>query len=87
MRKDKLVIHECYAGKRKSEEVFAAVFLSNAAALTESTKPSIIELTDRSQDSLCSGKGANNRTSRGSWCNWWRNRSPYFCKYPSPASL
>ncbi len=63
MRKDKLVIHECYAGKRKSEEVFAAVFLSNAAALTESTKPSIIELTDRSQDSLCSGKGANNRTS------------------------
>lgn len=43
MRKDKLVIHECYAGKRKSEEVFAAVFLSNAAALTESTKPSIID--------------------------------------------
>ena len=26
MRKDKLVIHECYAGKRKSEEVFAALF-------------------------------------------------------------
>lgn len=63
MRKDKLVIHECYAGKRKSEEVFAAVFLSNAAALTESTKPSIIELTDRFQDSLCSGKGADYGTS------------------------
>lgn len=31
-----LVVHECYAGKRKSEEAFAAVFLSNAAALTES---------------------------------------------------
>ena len=56
MRKVKLVVHECYAGKRKFEEVFAAVFLSNAAALAESTKPSIIELTDRSQDSLCSGK-------------------------------
>ena len=34
MRQVKLVVHECYAGKRKSEEVFAAVFLSNAAALT-----------------------------------------------------
>ena len=63
MRKVKLVVHECYAGKRKVEEVFAAVFLSNAAALAESTKPSIIELTDRSQDSLCSGKGADYGTS------------------------
>ena len=63
MRKVKLVVQECYAGKRKAEEVFAAVFLSNAAALTESTKPSIIELTDRSQDSLCSGKGADYGTS------------------------
>ena len=36
MRKVKLVIHECYAGKRKPEEVLAAVFLSNAAALAES---------------------------------------------------
>ena len=35
MRKVKLVVQECYAGKRKSEEAFAAVFLSNAAALTE----------------------------------------------------
>ena len=39
MRKVKLVVHECYASKRKSEEVFAAVFLSNAAALTWSIKP------------------------------------------------
>lgn len=36
MRQVKLVVHECYAGKQKSEEVNAAVFLSNAAALTES---------------------------------------------------
>ena len=63
MSKVKLVVHECYAGKRKSEEVFAAVFLSNAVALTEKEKPSIIELTDRSQDSLCSVKGATNGTS------------------------
>lgn len=38
MSKVKLLVHECYAGKRKSEEVFAAVFLSNAAALTEKEK-------------------------------------------------
>ena len=63
MSKVKLIVHECYAGKRKSEEVFAAVFLPNAAALTEKEKPSIIELTDRSQDSLCSVKGATNGTS------------------------
>lgn len=29
MRKVKLIIHESYQGKRKSEDVFAAVFLSN----------------------------------------------------------
>ena len=63
MSKVNLVVHECYAGKRKSEEVFVAVFLSNAATLTEKEKPSIIELTDRSQDSLCSVKGATNGTS------------------------
>ena len=34
MRKVKLIVHETYQGKRKSEDVFAAVFLSNAAALT-----------------------------------------------------
>ena len=43
MRKVKLVVHECYAGKRKSEEVFAAVFLSNAAALTKSKKSKNID--------------------------------------------
>ena len=30
MRKVKLIVHETYQGKRKSEDVFAAVFLSNA---------------------------------------------------------
>ena len=34
MRKVKLIVHETYQGKRKSEDVFAAVFLSNATALT-----------------------------------------------------
>ncbi len=39
MKKIKLVIHECYAAKRKSEEVLAAVFLTNIFKLAESTKP------------------------------------------------
>lgn len=63
MGKVKLIVHENYQGKCKTEDIFAAVFLSNAAALTEGTKPSIIELTERSQDSLCSGKGADDGTS------------------------
>lgn len=32
MRKVKLIVHETYQGKRKSEDVFAAVFLSDTAA-------------------------------------------------------
>ena len=63
MEKTKFVVHEKFAGKCKPEEVFAAVFLSNAAALTEQAKPSIIKDTDRSQDSLCSEKGAEYGTS------------------------
>ena len=63
MRKVKLIVHETYQGKRKSEDVFAAVFLSNAAALTPNTHSAIIKDTDRPQDPLCSVKGANNGTS------------------------
>ena len=63
MRKVKLIVHETYQGKRKSEDVFAAVFLSNAAALTESVYPGIIKETEQSQDSLCSEKGATYGTS------------------------
>ncbi len=35
MRKVKLIVHETYQGKRKSEDVFAAMFLSNAAVQNE----------------------------------------------------
>lgn len=35
MGKVKLIVHETYQGKCKTEDIFAAVFLSNAAALTE----------------------------------------------------
>ena len=52
MRKVKLIVHETYQGKHKSEDVFAAVFLSNAAALTANTHSAIIKDTERSQDSI-----------------------------------
>ena len=42
MRKVKLIVHETYQGKRKSEDIFAAVFLSNAAALTPNTHSGIL---------------------------------------------
>ena len=45
MRKVKLIVHETYQGKRKSEDVFAAVFLSNAAALDPNTHSGIIKDT------------------------------------------
>ncbi len=35
MGKVKLIVHECFAGKQNPEDVFAAVFLSSAAVLTE----------------------------------------------------
>lgn len=47
MRKVKLIVHETYQGKRTSEDVFAAVFLSNAAALTPNTHSGIIKDTER----------------------------------------
>lgn len=63
MSKVKLIVHETYQGKRKREDVFAAVFLSNAAALTERRYHGIIKETEQSQDSLCSRKGAEHGTS------------------------
>ena len=63
MRKLKLIVHETYQGKRKSEDVFAAVFLSNATASTPNTHFGIIKDTEQYQDSLCSEKGATYGTS------------------------
>ena len=63
MRKVKLIVHETYQGKRKTEDIFAAVFLSDTAALTTNTHSAIIKATERSQDSLCSEKGAAYGTS------------------------
>ena len=63
MGKVKLIVHECFKGKQNPEDVFTAVFLSNAAALTPNTHSGIIKDTERSQDSLCSEKGATYGTS------------------------
>lgn len=35
MGKVKLIVHECFTGKRNPAEVFTAVFLSNTAEFTE----------------------------------------------------
>ena len=63
MHKVKIVVHETYQGSRRCEDVFAAMFMSNVAALTNCSQPSIMEITDRSQDSLRSKKGATYGTS------------------------
>ena len=63
MRKVKLIVHESYQGNRKSEDVFAAVFLSNAVVLTPNAHSGIIKDTEQYQDSLCSEKGATYGTS------------------------
>ena len=63
MRKVKLIVHEKNAGKQKPSDIFAAVFLSDTAALTLGESPNIMKLTDQSQGSLCSGKGVSDGTS------------------------
>ena len=57
MRKVKLIVHEKYAGKQSPSDVFAAVFLSDPAALTLDEGPGIMKSTDESQESCCSWKG------------------------------
>ena len=52
-----------FTGEQDPEEVFTAVFLSDAAALTENANSGIIKTTERSQNSLCSKKGAKHGTS------------------------
>ena len=63
MEKVTLIVHECFTGEQDPEEVFTAVFLSNAAALAENANSGIIKTTEQSQDSLCPKKGAKYGTS------------------------
>ena len=63
MRNPKLIVHESYSGKRRPEEIFAAIFLSADNGLTIMEKMNTINLTEQSQDSLCSKEGETNGTS------------------------
>lgn len=63
MGKVKLIVHECFTGKQNPEDVFTAVFLSNAAVLTENSDSGIMKTIEQPQDSLCSRKGAEHGTS------------------------
>lgn len=63
MRKVKLIVRECFTGKQNPADVFTAVFLSNAAALTENVESGTMKTTEQPQDSLCSRKGAEYGTS------------------------
>ena len=61
MRKTRFVVREVCDGSQSLEEIFASLILSDTA-LTADTESVIIESTEQSQDSLCSGKGANDGT-------------------------
>ena len=47
MGKVKLIVHECFAGKQNPEDVFAAVFLSSVAVLTESRWTNVNKLDSK----------------------------------------
>ena len=61
MRKTRFVVREVCDGRRSLEEIFASLILCDTA-LTAEAESVIIESTEQSQDSLCSGKGANDGT-------------------------
>ena len=61
MGKTKLIVREVFQGGRSLEELIAPPILDDTA-LTADTESVIIESTEQSQDSLCSGKGANDGT-------------------------
>lgn len=63
MEKVKLIVHECFTGEQNPEDVFSAVFLSNAAAWTENADSDMMKTTEQPQDSLCSEKGEEYGTS------------------------
>ena len=53
MRKVKLIVHEKYEGKQNSSNVFAAVFLSDTAALTLGESPGILNNTPSKAGGFC----------------------------------
>ena len=61
MRKTRFVVREVCDGSQSLEEIFASLILCDTALMAD-TELVIIESTEQSQDSLCSGKGANDGT-------------------------
>lgn len=62
MNKTKLIIHERFNGKQILEDVFLSVFQSESYQLLQDNSSSIMNVTEQSQDSFCSGKELRNGT-------------------------
>ena len=62
MNKTKLIIHKKFNGKRSLEDVFLTAFQSESCQLLQDNSSVIMNSTEQSQDSFCSGKELKNGT-------------------------
>ena len=62
MNKTKLIIHERFNGKQSLEDVFLSAFQSESYQLLQHNSSVIMNSTEQSQDSFCSGKELKNGT-------------------------
>ena len=62
MNKTKLIIHERFNGKGSLEDVFLSAFQSESYQLLQDNSSVIMNSTEQSQDSFCSGKEFKNGT-------------------------
>ena len=62
MNKTKLIIYEKFNGKRSLEDVFLSAFQSESYQLLQEKSSSIMDITEQSQDSFCSGKESKSGT-------------------------
>lgn len=60
MSKIKLIIHEKYDGKQSLEDVFLSAIQSEFIQLMQDRMSGIMQTTEQSQDSFCSGKDVEN---------------------------
>ena len=56
MNKTKLIIYEKFNGKQSLEDVFLSAFQSESYQLLQDNSSVIMNSTEQSQDSFCSGK-------------------------------
>ena len=62
MNKTKLIIYEKFNGKQSLEDVFLSAFQSESYQLLQDNSSVIMNSTEQSQDSFCSGKELKNGT-------------------------